>query len=425
MTGEPPSLMESATESQDSPMAMLLENYLDCYHLERGRIVRGVVVRVFPNSIVVDVGAKCEGIVPEYDLARLSPQERQAIREGDELLVYVVSVDEEINDIVLSLSRAQMAQDWEEARRLLQEGQVIECLVTGCNKGGVIIQMGRLRGFVPGSQLDVPRGTGRSARDGGAGDNRWSSLVNTVIPLKIIEVDQDRNRLILSERAARQELQRKLQADILEKLTTGDICTGTVTNLTSFGAFVDIGGIDGLVHLSELSWQRVSHPQDVVQVGQEVKVYVLSVDKERKRVALSLKQLEPDPWETIEERYQEGQLVEGKITRLTKWGAFARIIGDEAIEGLIHISELDDAPVVSPRDVVQPHQIVTLRVIGVDAARRRLALSLKQVAQGEYLDQDWQMMLAQEQSPPDTTLATVATDRSSERQTRAPDGFAQ
>ncbi len=411
-------------ESQDNPMAMLLENYLDCHHLERGTITRGVIVRVSPNGIIVDVGAKCEGIVPEHDLARLSPQERETLQEGDEILVYVVRVDEEINDIELSLSRAQAAQDWEKARRLLQEQQVIECLVTGYNKGGVIVQMGRLRGFVPGSQLNTRRNTSSPSREANESGARWSSLVNTTIPLKVIEVDQDRNRLILSERAAHQELRRKMQANLLEKLTAGDICTGTVTNLANFGAFVDIGGIDGLVHLSEMSWQRISHPQEVVQVGQEVRVYILNVDKERKRIALSLKQLEPDPWETIEERYQEGQLVEGEIIRLTKWGAFARIVGDEAIEGLIHISELDDAPVVSPRDVVQLHQIVTLRVIGVDAARRRIALSLKQVAQGQYLDQDWQMMLAQEQSPPDTTLATVATN-TSERQTRETDVSSQ
>ena len=185
---------------------------------------------------------------------------------------------------------------------------------------------------------------------------------------------------------------------------------GRVINLADFGAFIDLGGIDGLVHLSELSQKRVTHPREVVEIGQEVEVYVLRVDRERGRVALSLKRLQPDPWASVEERYQEGQLVEGVITRLTKWGAFASIVGDEAIEGLIHISELDAGPVVHPRDVVQPGQVVTLRVIGVDAPRHRLALSLKQAAQGEFMGQDWQEVLAAEQPEAESPLSAALSE---------------
>jgi small subunit ribosomal protein S1 len=193
-------------------------------------------------------------------------------------------------------------------------------------------------------------------------------------------------------------------------LTEGDVRQGRVINLADFGAFVDLGGLDGLVHLSELSWKRVAHPREVVEVGQQIEVYVLGVDRERQRVALSLKRLQPDPWSSIEERYQEGQLVEGVITRLTKWGAFASIVGDEAVEGLIHVSELDEGPVVHPHDVIQPGQIVTLRVIGVDRKRHRMALSLKQAARGEYLEQDWKAMLAAEQPERASSLSAALSE---------------
>jgi len=389
-------------------MSELLESYLSCQSLEQGTIVSGTVVRVSSGEIIVDVGAKCEGIVTEYDLSRLTPEERKAIRVGDEVLVYVVSTDDAGEDIILSISRAKIAKEWREAQSLLESQEIIESKVTGCNKGGVIVHVGRLRGFVPGSQLDASR-TGRQS-DSTGDDDRWAALVGETLRLKVIEVDRQRNRLILSERAALRDWRRSQRERLLNELTEGDIRNGRVINLADFGAFVDIGGIDGLVHLSELSWKRVEHPREVMDVGQEVEVYVLGVDRQRQRVALSLKRLQPDPWDSVAERYQEGQLVEGTITRLAKWGAFASIVGDEAIEGLIHVSELDDGPVVHPRDVIQPGQVVTLRVIGVDASRHRMALSLKQVVQGEYLDQDWEAMLAAEQPEMESPLSAMLSE---------------
>jgi small subunit ribosomal protein S1 len=273
----------------------------------------------------------------------------------------------------------------------------------------VIVHIGSLRGFVPGSQLATSRAATRSPAGLGS-DDRWAALIGEPIQLKVIEVDQERRRLILSERAALRELRQGQRERLLSELTEGEVRQGRVTNLCDFGAFVDLGGVDGLVHLSELSWKRVAHPREVVEVGQQVEVHVLGVDRERERVALSLKQLQPDPWTAVEERYQEGQLVEGVITRLTKWGAFASIVGDEAIEGLIHISELAEGPVVHPRDIVQPEQVVTLRVIGVDRGRHRMALSLKRVAQGEYLGQDWEAMLAAEQTEPESQLSAALSE---------------
>jgi len=387
---------ERITVTDKEGMAELLEGYLARSRLEREQIVPGLVVRVNPTEVIVDVNAKCEGIVPERDLERLSPAEREAIRVGDEVLVYVVNPEDANGNIILSLFRARLLHDWAEAKRLLESQEIIEREAVGCNKGGLIVRVGRLRGFVPGSHLATERaatcpGTGSSAEE------RWAALVGEKIKLKVIEVDQRRNRLILSERAALRDWRRSQRERLLNELTEGAVYQGRVINLVNFGAFVDLGGVDGLIHLSELSWKRVSHPREAVEVGQEVKVYVLGVDRERQRVALSLKRLQPDPWETVEERYQVGQLLQGEITRITKWGAFASVVGDEAIEGLIHISELDDEPVVHPRDIIQPGQVVTLRVIGVNATRHRLALSLKQAVKKELADQDWRATRVTEQ----------------------------
>ena len=416
--------IESTANQNMNSMTEMLENYLSHQLVERGKIIPGTVVRIAANHIIVDVGAKCEGIVPESDLSRLTQADRDAVCEGEQVMVYVLSADDTSDDIILSLSRAQIVRDWRKVQELFDAQETIECPVVDCNKGGVIALVGKLRGFVPGSQLDAarlaslqaaaksqPSGSGEaSARPGD--NNRWAALVGENIQLKVIEVDRERNRLILSERSALRDWRESQRERLLGELSEGDVRHGRVINLADFGAFVDIGGIDGLVHLSELSWERVEHPREVMQIGQEIDVFVLGIDHERQRVALSIKRLQSDPWDSIEERYQDGQLVEGVITRLTKWGGFASIVGDEAIEGLIHVSELDEGHIVHPREVIQPGQVVTLRVIGVDADRHRMALSLKQVAQGEYLEQDWEAMLATEQPKPESTLSTVLSDTS-------------
>lgn len=390
-------------------MAEMFEQYLaSCGRLKCRQIVSGTVVRVNPTEVIVDVGAKCEGIVPEDDLLGLPPAERAAIKAGDKVLVYVVETEDVRGNIILSLTLAQAARDWQEAQRLLESQEIIEREVIGCNKGGVIVRMGKVNGFVPGSQLSLTHAADQAAPD--ADKDRWAGLVGQTLCLKVIEVDPQRNRLILSERLALREWRSSQRDRLLNELTEGDVRQGRVINLTDFGAFVDLGGIDGLVHLSELSWKRVTHPGEVLRVGQEVEVYVLGVDRERQRVSLSLKRLQPDPWVTVEECYKEGQLVEGVITRLTRWGAFASIVGNEAIEGLIHISELDEGPLVHPREVIQPGKVVTLRVVSVDAAHHRLALSLKQAAQGEYLDENWKEMLAAGQPAPESPLAVALSE---------------
>ena len=255
------------------------------------------------------------------------------------------------------------------------------------NKGGLIVRVGKVRGFVPATQLESTfrKKMEGTAQPGESGESDLAALVGKKLQLKVIELDRERNRLILSERAATRELRKGQKERLLTELKEGDIRTGTVTSVADFGVFVALGGVDGMIHLSELSWTKINHPSDLVKVGDEVQVQVLSVDRDRERIALSLKRLQPEPWTTVEERYKVGQLVTGTITKLASFGAFARL--EDNIEGLIHISELADRRIQHPKEVVKEGDQVTLRVIRIDAARRRLGLSLKRATE-EYSEYD-------------------------------------
>jgi small subunit ribosomal protein S1 len=264
----------------------------------------------------------------------------------------------------------------------------VDAKVIGYNKGGLIVPIGMLRGFVPASQVSVMRrGEGEESVDA-----RWSRMVGEPIKVVVIEVDHARHRLILSERSALQETRETIKDRLLGELQEGEIKTGRVTSLAEFGAFVNIDGADGLVHLSEVSWERIEHPAEVLKVGQEVKVKIIKVEHDRKRIGLSIRQLQPDPWVVKVSSLKEGQLVEGTITHLTKFGAFARL--DEDLEGLIHISELSDQRINHPKEVVKEGDVVTLRVIKVDAERRRIGLSLRKVDSMAYANMDYEMMLS-------------------------------
>jgi small subunit ribosomal protein S1 len=366
-------------------MADLLAQEEDFFRvLNAGEIVKGVVASKRPGEILVDVGAKSEGIVDPRDLNNLSPEELAEIKVGETIPVYVVSTqsDEEGHRILLSVSQARVEKDWDEAERLFKAEETIESTVIGNNKGGLIVNFGQVRGFVPGSQLDNSQFGGPSRPD------RWSQLTGETLRLKIIEVDRSRNRLILSERAVAEERRHEREKEreqFLSELVEGDVRRGRVTSLANFGAFVDIGGVDGLIHLSELAWTHVSHPRDVLNVGDEIDVYLLNVDREQQRVALSLKRLEPEPWSQVFDFYEINQIVDAVITKLTNFGAFARI--DDRIEGLIHISEISDRNITHPREVLSEGQDVRVRIIHIDPERRRMGLSMKEVeAQEDWAD---------------------------------------
>jgi small subunit ribosomal protein S1 len=253
---------------------------------------------------------------------------------------------------------------------LYEDGAMIEATVDGYNKGGLLVNLRGVRGFIPASQVAGAAPIGRPDHP-----DSLAGLVGKTVPLKVIEINRRRNRLILSQRQALQGYRETRKEELLESLEVGKVYRGAVSSICNFGVFVDLGGADGLVHLSELSWGRVGHPREVVQVGQEVDVHVLGIDRERKRIALSLRRCQPEPWSTVAERYHLGQLVEGEVTQLATFGAFVRI--EEGIEGLIHLSEISDTPITHPREVVKEGDKVALRVIRIDPVHRRIGLSLR------------------------------------------------
>ena len=349
-----------------------------------GEIRTGVIASISPTQILVSVGAKSEGVITGRELDAITDEERAALQVGQEILVYVLSAEDASGNVVLSYNRAQEQKGWGEVEKMLEEGGSYEGRVDGFNKGGIIVPVYGLRGFVPASQLGISRRMGVS---GDTPDARYARMIGEAITVRVIEVDRKRRRLILSERAASSETRQSIKERVIESLEEGKTYTGKVTSLAEFGAFVNVNGADGLVHLSEISWDRVQHPSEVLEVGQEVQVKVINIDREKKRIGLSIRALQSDPWQSKVDKFKVGQLVEGAITRLTKFGAFARLEGD--LEGLIHISEISENRIEHPREAnLHEGEVVTLRIIRIDADQRRIGLSLRKVDSGAYKDLD-------------------------------------
>jgi small subunit ribosomal protein S1 len=366
---------------------LLQEEGLNLDFPKQGEIRTGVIASIGENEILVSVGTKSEGVISGKEKEQIPADTLASFQVGQEIPVYVLNPEDPSGNLILSYMRAREESDWLEAEKLKASGDTMECKVIGYNKGGLIVPLGLLRGFVPASQVSVMRRVDENE----SVDVRWSKMVGEPIKVVVIEVDRGRHRLILSERLALQETRETIKDRLLDELHEGTVKMGRVTSLADFGAFVNIDGADGLVHLSEISWERIENPSEVLRVGQEVKVKVIAVDQERKRIGLSIRQLQPDPWVVKVTSLKEGQLVEGTITHLTKFGAFARL--DEDLEGLIHISELSDQRINHPKEVVKEGDVVTLRVIKLDAERRRIGLSLRKVDSMAYANMDYEMML--------------------------------
>ena len=368
-----------------------LEDLLDQHDYELpqpGDIRTGVIVANTPQGLIIDLGLKRDGIVPQSDLAKLEPEERDNLKVNDEVPVYVVQT-EDPEALVVSIHLARLNQDWIEVEALLASGEIFEGEVIGYNKGGVIVPYGRIRGFVPISHLsDVTPGMGERRRQ-----QRLARIRGEKIGVKIIEVDRHRHRLVMSQREAQKEWEEKKRGELMETLQPGEIRTGHISGMRDFGAFVDLGGADGLVHISELSWHRIDHPREVVKLGDEVEVYVLGVDQESGRISLSRKKLLPNPWDTVAQRYVQNQLVEGKITRILDYGAFAEI--EPGVEGLLHVSQLSRNPVEDPRAVVKEGEVHLLRVVSIDQKRQRIGLSPKAVTPTEQIEWMAQKELAE------------------------------
>jgi small subunit ribosomal protein S1 len=373
----------------DDNMASLLESKgMSIDFPRQGETRQGVIASITQDQILVNVGTKSEGIISGKELESIPKAERDRLSVDQEISVFILDPEDSSGNLVLSYMRAREEESWKKAEDLLASKKTFESKITGYNKGGLIVDLDTIRGFIPASQISLSR---RAAMSGDTPEQRWSKMIDEPVKVCVIEVDRERRRLIISERAASTETRETLKERVIDNLNEGDIRTGRVTSLADFGAFINISGADGLVHLSEISWDHIKHPNEALEIGQEVKVKVISVDKEKKRIGLSIRQTQEDPWADRVAKYQVGQLVEGTITRLTKFGAFAKL--DDEIEGLIHISEISEKRIEHAKEVLKEGEKVTLRVIKIDPANHRIGLSVRRVDSMAYADMDWQSLL--------------------------------
>lgn len=361
------------TETEPLTMENLEEGALGFDEPRRGQLREGIIMQRREDGLIVDIGTKRDGIVPTADLTYLT--DAAVLEIGQTVPVIVVQPRNNDGNVELSISQAKQQEDWLKAEQMKNDETVCEATVLESNRGGLTVEFGRLRGFVPMSQLI---GFGR-IRQASERYRRLGALVGKKMLLKVIEVNRGRRRLILSQQAAAKEWRTERRRQLLDELEADQVRSGRLSQITNFGLFVNLGGLDGLVHVSELSWGRIENPADVYRVGQRVKVKVLSVDRERQRIALSIKALIPDPWETAEERYAVGQLAEGKVSQMADFGIFVEL--EPGVEGLLHNSELL-AP--EQREELTIGTEVLVKVIRIEPDRRRIGLSARQVRREEW-----------------------------------------
>ncbi|MDQ6659851.1 MAG: S1 RNA-binding domain-containing protein [Chloroflexota bacterium] len=386
---------EEMGEFNENDMAALLEQSASPINIKRGDVVEGVIVRIDQDEILVDIGLKSEGVLPTKELPTTGYGSFSELHLNDRILVYIIQPETQDGHALLSLKRANAERQWRIADEQYKNNEILKAKVIDSNKGGLIVDVSGIRGFVPISQiLNLKREEVALGGENKETADKLNGMKDRELQLKIIEINRARNRLILSERLAVQEWRQRRREELLDELKPGEVREGVVSNLANFGAFVDLGGADGLVHISQLAWSRVNHPSEVLHVGQHVEVQVLSVDKEKKKIALSIKRAEVDPWTTVEQRYKPGQVVTGTITKIAPFGAFARI--EDGVEGLIHLSEL--TPGMDPKQNLHEGLQLQLRILRIDAERRRLGLSLRQA---EELDKE--PVAAAETTPPAET----------------------
>jgi small subunit ribosomal protein S1 len=336
--------------------------------INEGEVVHGTVVRVDKDEVLVDIGYKSEGVIPVAELSiRRSVNPEDEVTLGDEIDALVLTKEDAEGRLILSKKRARFEMAWKAIERAAESEEPVLGRVIEVVKGGLILDLG-VRGFLPASLVDI-----RRVQD-------LDEFLGQELRAKVIELNRSRNNVVLSRRAVLEDERKEMRQAILDRLNPGDVVDGQISNIVDFGAFVDLDGMDGLIHISELSWSHVNHPSEVLEIGQDVKVKVLDIDRERQRISLGLKQTQSDPWQQVLETYHEGDEVEGKVTKVVTFGAFVEIM--PGVEGLVHISELAQHHVENPREVVSQGDSVKAKIIEVDAERRRLSLSLKRVEGG-------------------------------------------
>ncbi len=361
---------------EDLDFAALLEESLAESQIERGDIISGTVLSIDNHGLIVDVGWKQDGLVTRGDIERMGMT--VADFEIDTAIdVAVVKLNDNDGNLILSAAQARQNEDWKRAESMLNNEEIWNGEIADINRGGVIVSFGHLRGFVPASHVvDLPRGLNEEDRLA-----HLRTLVGNVIGVKVIEVNRKRRRLVFSQLEAEQESRAARKEALLSELAEGTTRSGVVSGLCDFGAFVDLGGADGLIHISELAWRRVRHPSQVLSVGEEIEVFVLNLDAQGKRIGLSLKRLQPNPWTLVDDLYHIGQLVEGTISRVETFGAFISL--DPGIEALLHVSQMSANPEENPLRHLYEGQKLLMRVISMESDRQRLGLSLTEVTAAE------------------------------------------
>src|SRR5438309_6790774 len=333
--------------------------------IEEGEVVTGHVVRIDKDEVLVDIGYKSEGVIPANELSiRKSVDPKDEVHLGEEVDALVLTKEDQDGRLVLSKKRARFEKAWRRIEAAAESGEPVEGTVIEVVKGGLIIDLG-VRGFLPASLVDIRR------------VQNLDDFMGQKIECKVIELNRSRNNVVLSRRAVLEEERKEARQLILDRLQRGEVVEGAISNIVDFGAFVDLDGIDGLIHISELSWGHVNHPSEVLSIGQTVRVKVLDIDRDRQRISLGLKQTQEDPWQRVVNTYNVGDVLEGKVTKVVSFGAFVEIM--EGVEGLVHISELAQHHVENPREIVHPGDQIRVKILEIDSERRRLSLSAKRV----------------------------------------------
>jgi small subunit ribosomal protein S1 len=386
-----PDMYNVSTLPSDIDFDALLEESFSQATFERGDTVTGTVLSINHKGLIMGVGSMRDGFVDRTDIERLGLQPTD-FTVGQEVDVNILRMEDDDGNLVLSVSQARQSEDWKNAEELLEKQENWQGFVADANRGGLIILFGNVRGFVPASHVsDLPRGLSEEERR-----SYLSRLVGEPVTLKVIEVNRKRRRLVFSQREAQRDRRDARKESLLGELKEGEIRSGVVSGLRDFGAFVDLGGADGLIHISELAWHRVKHPKEVLNVGDKVTVYVLRLDDEGKRIGLSLKRLQPNPWSMVEEMYHVGQLVSGTISRLADFGAFVSM--DPGIEALLHVSQIGNPPPTHPSQVVYETQHLLMRVLSIEPDKQRLGLTLKEISDEERAA--WQTQNPEKQLSP-------------------------
>lgn len=368
--------------------------------LRRGMIVKGTVVQVDEEGAMVDVGGKAEGLLPADEISlkgRIEPKEVLSV--GDEVKVFVLRADAEESSIIVSKKRADFELAWQRLENAYRKGEILTAMVVDRVKGGVLVDLG-IQGFVPYSHLDLSAYRKKTPE----------YLIGQSIPLKILELDRAKGKVVLSHKIAVEEERKRRKEEIFSKLAEGKVVEGVVRRLRDFGAFVDLGGIDGLLHISDLSWSYIKHPREVLKVGQKIEVMVLSVDKDKERISLGLKQLLPDPWREAEKNYRVGDVVQGKVVRLAPTGAFVRL--EEGIDAFIPLSHLSDKKVKRPEEVLRKGEKVEAKVIDFQPSSRRMHLSIRELKKERQREKERQKTeeYLKQQKRTGTTIADLAGD---------------